>query len=102
LLQSDSLPEPSLDKKSAVHPSIEIVRLFGSDLGQHHRRQPQIGREPWDQALEFRRGYADDGEAEPADRLGLADHRGIGAELALPEPVADDRYRKRAGRGIFT
>jgi hypothetical protein len=55
-----------------------------------HQRRPQIGLHDREGAGELRRRDADDGEVGAVELDGVADHRGVGGQVALPEAVRQD------------
>ena len=61
------------------------------------QRRPELDDVALDRAVESRRRHADDGEDRRLSTKRPADHRGIAAKAARPEPGANHRDARRVG-----
>src|SRR5260370_15414962 len=67
----------------------------------HHHRRPYIDRSPGVRAAKFLWRDADDAEVVLVQGYRSPDDFWVGAEMALPQSIADDYDRMRVRRPIF-
>ena len=84
--------QPADDGQPPVGAMVErALRAADDGLGAERRRHIEGAADL--HAAEITIGDADDRERVPIERDRCADHIGAAAEFALPEPVAQNRYR---------